>query len=333
VAGVSDCSCTPTSIVADLGGQTVTPGCYTPDAAAALALTGSVTLNGAGRYVFKTAAALNTAANSVVVLTNGAVCSNVLWCVASAATIGATSAFEGTIQITGPAGGAGAASGGAITIGAASTVHGALNALVVNIGDAVSITPCGAPVSSSGAGAAANCQCAGAVQQLTNADLGGQTLAPGCYAPTSAGAFALTGTLTLSGAGDYLFTTPAALNTAANSNVALTGGATCDRVSWCIGGAATLGATSTFNGHLVTTSIDAPITTGDSVHMHGTVLAGNDVINYGARTIVLPCGVGDFSTLVDATVPGLSSGAAPQATAPVVFVTAAAAIITALYAL
>ena len=47
-------------------------------------------------------------------------------------------------------------------------------------------------------------------------ELGGVTLTPGCYSPLASAAFDITGTLTLSGSGQFTFIAPAAVNTAAN---------------------------------------------------------------------------------------------------------------------
>ncbi len=85
----------------DLTGQdlgtvgTLTPGVYCFTAGAGL--TGTLTLNGAGVYIFKTGTTLITAASSIVALSNGADSGNVFWQVGSAATIGTSSTFRGTI--------------------------------------------------------------------------------------------------------------------------------------------------------------------------------------------------------------------------------------------
>jgi hypothetical protein len=118
------------------------------------------------------------------------------------------------------------------------------------------------------------------------AQLGGQTLAPGCYNAANT-AFGLTGTLTLSGAGSYVFTTPAALNTADSSVVALVNGAFCSQIDWCIGAAATLGANSVFNGNIHT--VAGAITLGANAVVHGSVTAGNNVVTYGSGAVVTSC--------------------------------------------
>jgi hypothetical protein len=81
--------------VADIGGQTLTPGVYCFPSSAAI--TGTLTLDGSGVYIFKIGSTLVTASNSDVVLTNGATANNVFWAVGSSATLGTDSALEGTV--------------------------------------------------------------------------------------------------------------------------------------------------------------------------------------------------------------------------------------------
>jgi hypothetical protein len=79
--------------------QPVLPGIYS--SGSDLALTGPLTLDGAGSYdsvfIFRATAALTTASGSTVVLTNGAQACNVFWQVGSSATLGAGSLFSGTV--------------------------------------------------------------------------------------------------------------------------------------------------------------------------------------------------------------------------------------------
>ena len=83
------------SFAGDLNGLTFLPGVY--HTAAALALTGTVTLDGQGDpnavFIFQVDAALNTAAASTVSLINGARASQVFWQVNGAAGLGASSLF------------------------------------------------------------------------------------------------------------------------------------------------------------------------------------------------------------------------------------------------
>lgn len=79
----------------DLGGQTFAPGVYCY--AGAINITGTVTLNGPGVYIFRTALTLNTTANSIVALSNGATAANVNWLPVGPTTLGANSVFKGSI--------------------------------------------------------------------------------------------------------------------------------------------------------------------------------------------------------------------------------------------
>jgi hypothetical protein len=73
--------------------------------AAAVNLTGTVTLDGGGDpgavFVFQVDAALNTAAGTRLVLTNGATASNVVWQVQGAVGLGASTRFAGTLLVSG----------------------------------------------------------------------------------------------------------------------------------------------------------------------------------------------------------------------------------------
>jgi hypothetical protein len=84
----------------DLGGLTLTPGTYTFDDAAEL--TGTLTLDGQGStnatFIFQIGSTLTTASNSMVSLINGAGGCAVFWQVASSATLGTTTSFQGTIM-------------------------------------------------------------------------------------------------------------------------------------------------------------------------------------------------------------------------------------------
>jgi hypothetical protein len=100
----------------DQNGVTFHPGIH--HTIAAFALTGTLTLDGDGDpasvFIFQVDAALNTAAASHVILTNGAQASHVFWQVLGAAGTGASSTFAGTILAS-----------GAITLGNLSVLEGA----------------------------------------------------------------------------------------------------------------------------------------------------------------------------------------------------------------
>jgi hypothetical protein len=104
-----------TEIVGDLGGQVFHAGVH--HQTAALAVTGTVTLDGEGDpgavFVFLGDAALNTAAASNVSLINGAQPGNVFWVVAGAIGTGANSSMSGALLAR-----------GAITLGEGTALTG-----------------------------------------------------------------------------------------------------------------------------------------------------------------------------------------------------------------
>lgn len=75
---------------------TYTPGVYCITGAASIGGGGTVTLNGAGTYIFRMDGALTTSADSSVVLANGASTCDVWWTPTAATTLGANSTFLGT---------------------------------------------------------------------------------------------------------------------------------------------------------------------------------------------------------------------------------------------
>ncbi|MFC0135539.1 hypothetical protein CR105_18035 [Massilia eurypsychrophila] len=79
----------------DLGGATLSPGVYCY--AGAISITGTLTLNGPGVYIFRTQTTLNTTANSIVALNNGATADNVTWVPVGPTTLGANSVFKGSV--------------------------------------------------------------------------------------------------------------------------------------------------------------------------------------------------------------------------------------------
>ena len=96
VSAIASQSCTQDLSGLDLGtAGSLVPGVYCFTAAAVLS--GTLTLNGPGVYIFKIASTLTTAAASAITLSNGADSSNVFWQVGSSATLGSTTAFAGTL--------------------------------------------------------------------------------------------------------------------------------------------------------------------------------------------------------------------------------------------
>ena len=115
------------------------------------------------------------------------------------------------------------------------------------------------------------------------ADIGGQTLTPGVYCfPSSA---AITGNLTLSGNGVYIFKIGSTLVTAAGpgaSNVVLTNGASADNVFWAVGSSATLGTDSVLKGTIIAFS---SITATTNAAVDGRLLAINGAVTLDTNTI------------------------------------------------
>jgi len=104
------------------------------------------------------------------------------------------------------------------------------------------------------------------------ADIGGETLAPGVYKTTSAQpSLGITGNLTLSGDGVYIFQIVSTLTTAAtNSDVILSGGALPQDVFWQVGSSATLGTTTTFAGTIMA---QASVSLGTGATLNGRAMA------------------------------------------------------------
>ncbi|MEO8637575.1 MAG: ice-binding family protein [Candidatus Taylorbacteria bacterium] len=74
-----------------------TPGIYCFDNAVNIGGGSTITLNGAGTYIFRMDGALDSTANSIVLLTGGASACDVFWIPTSATTLGANSTFVGTV--------------------------------------------------------------------------------------------------------------------------------------------------------------------------------------------------------------------------------------------
>jgi hypothetical protein len=124
---------------------------------------------------------------------------------------------------------------------------------------------------------------------VLTADIGGQTLAPGVYKTTSAQpTLGITGNLTLSGTGIYIFQIVSSLTTAAGpgaSQVILSGGATSHDVFWQVGSSATLGSGSTFAGTIMA---KASITLGTGAILNGRALAENGAVTLDSNPVNVP---------------------------------------------
>jgi hypothetical protein len=189
-------------------------------------------------------------------------------------------------------------SGSAITVGAGS----------------VGIDPAFDGVSSSAVAdlAAAISAASGLSGVTVSADLGGVTYTPGVYLSPGGAAFAMTGNVILSGAGIFIFYTPAALNITAGV-ITMLNGATAANVYWIAGGAITIGASSTLEGIFMSS---AAITTGASNTFTGCLLAAA-AVSVGASNIFNPCpltepvspsGALSISAPSDCAIPDASAG-------------------------
>jgi len=209
--------------------------------------------------------------------------------VGAALTTGASSNFIGNVLST-----------AAITLGASSGVQGSLAAAngVITYGAGATLIPCSA--TSTGTGGSSGC----AQTRTIAAQLGGQTLAPGCYSAVGGAAFGLTGSLTLSGVGQYSFSSPAALTTAAGSAVVLQNGASCSSITWLLGAAVTTGASSAFIGEVRSA---AAITLGASSTLRGSVYSTIGTITHGAGATVTPCSGFGVQSVVSHSAPVVQS--------------------------
>jgi hypothetical protein len=113
--------------------------------------------------------------------------------------------------------------------------------------------------------------------------VGNMTLAPGVY--TFSSDAQLTGRLTLSGAGFYLFKIGTTLTTAHASVVAAINGADAASIFWQVGSSATLGTASTFIGNILA---NTSITTTTSVTMAGRLLALNGAVTMDTIALTFP---------------------------------------------
>ncbi len=135
------------------------------------------------------------------------------------------------------------------------------------------------------------CTSLGAAVALNAIDIDGGgplppgTFLPGCYSSTGAMDITADTTVTLSGAGVYIFRPGGALTTGANSKVVLAGGVCESDVYWAPIGAATLGATSTFVGNILDA---AGITIGHFANLRGSALAFGGTVTTDANTITVP---------------------------------------------
>ena len=93
---------TPTEILTgqNLGGLVLGPGVYF--FATSAQLTGTLTLTGAGFYIFQMGSTLTTASGAIVLAINGAQAANIFWQVGSSATLGSGTTLSETFSLWTP---------------------------------------------------------------------------------------------------------------------------------------------------------------------------------------------------------------------------------------
>jgi Ice-binding-like len=117
-------------------------------------------------------------------------------------------------------------------------------------------------------------------------NLGGLNLGPGVY--TFSSSAQLTGPLTLTGNGVFIFQIASTLTTASGSSVLLANGAQACAVFWQVGSSATLGSATQFQGNLMAlTSIT--MVTGANI-LTGRALARNGALTLDTNQITPPSG-------------------------------------------
>jgi len=89
----------PISVAGNIGGRTLAPGLYKSTSGLEIS-SGDLTLSGSANdvWIFQIASTLTTTEGRHVILTGGALASNVFWQVGSSATLGTNSTFKGTIM-------------------------------------------------------------------------------------------------------------------------------------------------------------------------------------------------------------------------------------------
>lgn len=121
---------------------------------------------------------------------------------------------------------------------------------------------------------------------MTGLNLGGKNLIAGVYKFDSSAQ--LTGSLTLSGSGVFIFQIGSTLTTAGNSVVNLSNGAQACSVFWQVGSSATLGSATHFQGTLMAlTSIT--MVTGANI-ISGRAMARNGAVTLDANHVTPPVG-------------------------------------------
>jgi hypothetical protein len=121
----------------------------------------------------------------------------------------------------------------------------------------------------------------------SNVNLGGLTLGPGVYNQSTAPT--LTGTLTLSGGGIYIFKIGSTLITASGARVSLINGAQPCDIFWVVGSSAVIATSTTFVGTIMAL---ASITMQTGATLNGRALARTAGVTLDTNRIIQPGGCG-----------------------------------------
>ncbi len=150
---------------------------------------------------------------------------------------------------------------------------------------------------------------------------------PGVYCMTGDASIGGGGTITLDGAGTYIFRMDGALTTSANSIVQAINGASPCNIWWTPTQATTLGANSFFIG----SDLDASgITVGGNVTWVGAALAFGGTVSTSGDTITLPvCGASRTTSTTVATTPGLPNTGVTPTENSIVWISVLATILAA----
>jgi hypothetical protein len=139
----------------------------------------------------------------------------------------------------------------------------------------------------------------------TGQNLGGQTLTPGTYCQTTAPT--LTGTLTLSGNGVFIFQAGSTLVTAPGATVSLINGAQPCNVFWQVGSNAALDTTTTFVGTIMA---NTSISLNNGASIAGRALARTGQVSLINNQITAPTTC-NAVTVAGPSVPVPGTGAVP----------------------
>src|ERR1035437_10350867 len=162
--------------------------------------------------------------------------------------------------------------------------------ITITAGNVGATTPTGTATYGSGSYTGTAATTPSTLETNILASLGAGIFAPGIYTTASAIGVTASATITLDGAGDYVFiSTGGAITFSANVNVLLTNGATAARVFWVAStDLSTTGSTSNLVGNFLVR--DA--TVASTATLNGRILASRAVVIAGvANTMTIPGGV------------------------------------------